>query len=97
MRRCDIIFQCPFFKGTTEYDRLMKEVDDYIKGYLNTDYEIMSLQYTNIITSEQIIYPANMYKIQIKLNYEEGFSLNDMQHYESMIVEKLQKIIWEVH
>lgn len=97
MRRLDIIFQCPFFKGTTEYDRLMEDINKYIKDYLELDYEIMTLQYTNIITDEKIIYPSNLHKVQIKLDYAKDMSITDMQNYETLIVEKIQKIVWEVH
>lgn len=97
MRRLDLIFQCPFFKGTTEYDNLMKEIDEFVKKEAHTEYEILNLNYTYVLTDEKTIYPANMYKLQIKLDYPNEFNLNDMQQYENMIVENIRKIVWEVH
>lgn len=97
MRRLDLIYQCPFFKGTTEYDELMKDIDEYLKGYLGLDYETVDLNYTYVIGAETTIYPVNLKKIQIKLEYDKDFSLSDMQEYESLIVEKIKSIVWEVH
>lgn len=97
MRRLDTIFQMPFFRGTPEYDEVMQEIDNYLSNELHLDYEKVYLNYTYIITENTTIYPVNVIKLQIKIEYNNEETLDEMQLREEEIVQHIQRIVWEVH